>query len=96
MNIITTIEYLAVIMIGFYLFGLLMVWIYEFKRNAIYKKMQEQTKGLKEMHLSMAVTHAKTYKIIHDYRRDSSAAERVQQFILENVLLIRKGTLKSE
>ncbi|HBI50857.1 MAG: hypothetical protein US57_C0002G0068 [Candidatus Moranbacteria bacterium GW2011_GWC2_37_73] len=96
MNIITTIEYLAAMMVGFYLIGLLMVWIYEFKRNAIYKKMQEKAKNLEQMHLSMAVTHAKAYKIMQDYRRDSSAAERVQQFILENVLLIRRSTLKSE
>jgi hypothetical protein len=91
MNILTTIEYFAALLIVLYLLGLIVVWAYDFKRNAIYRRMQQQAMNLENLHLSMAVLHAKKYKIMEDYRRDVSMVERAQQFILENLLLIRKA-----
>lgn len=88
MDIITTIEYLGIVMVGYYLIGLAAVWAYEIKRNALYRQMKEQVKVLECSRFSMALTHAKTYKITEDYRRMASGLERVQQFILKNVLLI--------
>jgi hypothetical protein len=89
MNIITAIEYLGIAMIAVYLIGIAMVWFYELKRNALYHRMKEQVKLLETHRFSMAVMHAKTYKITEDYRRTASMLEGVQQFILKNVLLIR-------
>jgi len=95
MNILTTIEYFVAVMIGLYLIGLIVVWVYDLKRNAIYRRMRQHAMSLESLHLSMAVLHAKQYKIMEDYRRDVGVVERVQQFILENLLLIRKSSLKS-
>ena len=81
MDIITTIEYLVATMVGLYLTGLLAVWFYELKRNTLYRRMREQTRLLEELHLNMALRHAKMYKIEEDYRRNVSTLERVQQFI---------------
>jgi len=91
MNILTTIEYFMAMMIGLYLVGLVVVWAYDLKRNAIYRRMRQHAMELEGLHLSMAVLHAKKYKIMEDYRREVSMVERVQQFILENLLLIRKA-----
>lgn len=91
MNIIATIECFAVVLAALYLIGFAVVWIYDFKRNFVYRRMQEQAKNLENLRLSMAVMHAKKYKIIHDYRKEISTIERVQQNILKNLLLIRKA-----
>ena len=88
MDIITTIEYLLAAMAGLYLIGLVVVWIYELKRNALYRRMKEQVRLLENFQLSMAVTHVKMYRITQDYHKNASNLERVQQFILKNVLLI--------
>lgn len=88
MDIITTIEYCLLVMIVFYLIGLTVVWVYELKRNALYRSMKEQVRYMESFPLSMALLHAKTYKIMEDYHRNAFYLERVQQFILKNVLLI--------
>ena len=95
MKILTTIECLAGLMFILYLLGLVVVWIYDIKRNSLYRIMQEKYKSLDDLHLSMAVMHAKKYKITEDYRRDAFLVEREQHFILENLLLIRRRTLKN-
>lgn len=89
MDIITTIEYGMAAMVGFYLLGLTTVWIYELKRNALYRQMKQQVRLLEDSRMCMALLHAKTYKIQEDYHRKASGLEMVQQFILKNVLLIR-------
>jgi hypothetical protein len=83
-----------------YIMGLLLAWVYEIKRNALYLRMREQVKSL-EIHQmrdqkSSAVLRVRMYKINEDYRKSSMGLERVQQFILEKVLLIRRGTFKTE
>src|SRR6266704_2614153 len=88
MDTINIIEYLALIATGTYAFGVGAVWIYELRKNALYRNMKEQVRVVESFRLSMAVLHAKKYKIDEDYRRNISKLERVQQFILKNVLLI--------
>ena len=89
MDIIIAIEYLIGVMLGLYLTGLMVVWFYEIKRNSLRERMRLQMKFLENSHLSMALLHAKTYKIKEDYNREALGMEMVQQFILRNVLLIR-------
>ena len=92
----TVIKYIVMIGISMYVSGLLLAWVYEIKRNALYRKMREQVRLLENFPKSSAVIHARTYKIHEDYAQKIAGLERVQQFILENLLLIRKGTLKTE
>jgi hypothetical protein len=88
MDIITTIEYVGIAMVVVYLLGIATAWVYEIKRNALYRRMKEQVRLLESSRFSMALTHAKTYKITEDYRQMAQGMERVQQFIVKNVLLI--------
>lgn len=88
MDIITTIEYFLAAMTGLYLLGLVVVWVYELRRNALYRRMREEVRRLESAPSSMAVLTAKTYKVTQDYHRSASRLEMVQQFILKNVLLI--------
>lgn len=89
MDIITAIEYFVSAVIMLYLIGLLLVWVYELRKNALYRHMQERIRFLENFRQSMAVLHAKKYKVIEDYRRDISGIERVQQSI-QNLLFIGK------
>jgi hypothetical protein len=95
MNIIIIIEYLAIIIISLYIIGIIVVWVCDFKMNIVYRKMQKHFVKLGDLNLSMAVLHAKKYKIMADYRRDILMIEKVQKFILENLLLIKRCTLKN-
>ncbi len=95
MNIIIAIKFLLGLMIVLYVLGLIVVWLYDVKKNNLYRVMQERDRGLMSLNLSMAVLYAKKYKILEDYRRDTFLVEREQHFILENLLLIRRRTLKN-
>ncbi|NTW26806.1 MAG: hypothetical protein HGA36_00560 [Candidatus Moranbacteria bacterium] len=88
MDIITTIECLMITAIVLYLLGIGAVWIYEFKKSALYRQMKQELELLERFNLSRAVIHAKSYRINENYRKNSLKLERVQQFILKNVLLI--------
>lgn len=90
MNALIIIEYIAVLLVGIYSIGLLLVWAYELRKNALYLKMQKRIKLLEDMHFSAALGYAKTYKIKHDFRREIEPLERVQKFILSQVLFIAK------
>jgi hypothetical protein len=70
-----------------YFAGVVSVWICEFKRNALCKTMHQKVRLLEGSRVSMAVFHAKMYKIEEDCRREMLEIERVQQFILGNVLM---------
>jgi hypothetical protein len=95
MFIITTIEYGVVVMIGFYLIVTAIVWIYELRKSAVYRKMKEQIRCLENFHLSMAVSNAKAYRIMENYRRDILGIEKIQQFIFENLFFISKGSQRN-
>jgi len=97
MHAIIIIEYIVALLIGSYSIGLLVVWIYELKKNALYTEMQKRIKLLESLHLNAALRYAKRYKIMEDYRRSTEMLERVQKFILENVLFIarRNGSIKN-
>ncbi|EKE25277.1 MAG: hypothetical protein ACD_5C00226G0003 [uncultured bacterium] len=95
MNILIAIKYIAVLLTGLYLAGLLIVWIFEFKKNNLYSRMQKRLKLLEGMRLSTALGYAKAYKIKHDYRREIEPLERVQKFILIQVLFMAKTQNKT-
>lgn len=95
MEFITVIEYLSAALLGFYLLGLLIVWSFEFRKNALYQKMQKRLREIEEMGFSAALGYAKTYKIKHDFRREIESLERMQKFILVQVLFIAKGPNKT-
>lgn len=95
MNMLITIEYFVGLMLVLYLIGMIVVLVYDFKKNSLYKSMQESVRNMGSLHLSMAVIHARTYMIMENYRRDVFAIERVQQFILENMFFVRRSTLKN-
>lgn len=95
LDIFTVIEYIAVLLVGIYSVGLLLAWIYEIRKNALYLKMQKSLNILKDMHLSAALEYAKAYKIRHDYRRSVEPLERVQKFLLVQVLFVARSENKT-
>ncbi len=91
MDILTAIEYVAVGLVGIYSIGLLLVWLYEIRKNSLYTQMQNKLRLLEDLHLSAALRYAKKYKIKEDYRKEIGGLERVQRFIFENVLFMSKN-----
>lgn len=94
METFTIIKYLFFIGIVFYVTGLLLAWFYETRKNVLYQKMRKQIKLLESFGQKSAVTQIRLYRINQDYDREVLKLERVQQFILENMLLIRRSPLK--
>lgn len=78
-----------------YATALLIVWIYELKAAAAYSQAREHLKMLENSGFTGAILHMKTLKIQYDYRRLIAEIERRRQFIIENMLLIGKSTLKN-
>lgn len=96
MNIIVIIEYIAMVLAGLYLLGLAMMWFLGLKKNICYSRMQNQIKVLESMSKSSAVVNARKYQINQDYQKSILALEKNEQFVLENILLTRKGSLKTK
>jgi len=81
---------------GIYVSGLLTIWQYENKKARVYRLVLAQLEILKQLGLSMATRHAKTFKLKQDYRQWVEMIEVRQQFIFEKVLFLKKSTLKIE
>jgi hypothetical protein len=96
MDMIKTIEYIVATLIVIYVCGISVVWIYEIREFKLYREAQRHMHMLEMCGLSMAVLHAKEFKIRQDYRRDSELLDRKRRFILENLLMIRRSSLKME
>lgn len=96
MNIIITIGCIAVLVGMFYCLGLLLVWLYEMKEIRVYNEMREKMRILENSRLTGAMIHAKKLKIQYDYHRIIVEIENYRQFIIENLLFLKKSTLKSE
>ena len=79
-----------------YCSGLGLVWLFEFRKKSLYQEMRKQVQVLENLRLSMAMLHVKMYKISEDYRRRNAELEKMQQFILEKWLFIKKSTLKTK
>ena len=94
MQIFVIIEYILGITFFVYFSGVVSIWICEFRMNILCKKMRQKIHLLERFNMSKAVFYAKMYKISEDHRKDILGIERVQQFILENVLMLRKSSLK--
>lgn len=92
MSILNIAELVIGLAMIFYAVGLAAVWLFELRRNALYRHMREQMLCLEKFKLSMAVFKAKEYRIVENYRRDDMGIERAQQFILENLLFINRKT----
>lgn len=96
MNIIITIGSIAFLMAILYCAGLLLVWLYEMKEIRIYNEMCEKMRILENSRLTGAMLHVKKLKIKYDYHRIIVEIENHRQFIIENLLFLKKSTLKSE
>lgn len=95
MDIFSVIECVIIVASVFYVSNLIVVWAYELRRNSSYRQMQEQVRQLESFRLSAAVLHAKTYRVLENYRKDVLNIERVQQFILGNLLFINKKSQRN-
>ena len=96
MDIATIIEYVFTLTLVVYLLAAALVWIFEFKKNALYGEMQKQTKFLESLHISSALRHIKLYKIREDCRRATEPLEKLQQSILQNVLFSARQSSQKE
>lgn len=95
MEVITVIEYLSAILLSLYLIAVLVAWVYEIRKNKLYREMQNDLKFLDRLHLSAALNYAKSYKIRHDYLRKVESLERVQKFVLVQMLFMAKNQSKT-
>ncbi|EKD46763.1 MAG: hypothetical protein ACD_67C00073G0001 [uncultured bacterium] len=73
----------------------LLVWVYEIKAKIVYSEMHEQLRILENAGLAGALLHAKTLRIQYDHNRLTAEIEGRRQFIIENLLFLKKSTLKS-
>ena len=96
MDIFTAIEYIAALALGVYIVGAIIAWIYEIKKNSLYREMQSCVKLLDSLQLSAALRHIRMYKIQEDYRRAAGKLESAQQAILENVLFTGSRSSQKE
>lgn len=96
MDILIAIKYTIAVLMGLYISGLLIVWIFELRKNAIYDDMQRQLRVIEKLRLSAAMEYVKAYKIRHDFRRRIEALESAQKFILSKVLFIAQRAGKLE
>jgi uncharacterized membrane protein len=81
---------------GVYLLSLLMVLIYERRKMSLYKKAKKEIILIENLGISMAVLHAKMFRVRHDYLKMVGDIDRKQQFIFEKILLIRRSTFKTK
>lgn len=95
MNLFLIIIYVVAPLACLYVAGIVSVWLCEMKRNVLYREMQNQFKSIENFRVSMAVLHVKMYKINRDYCRKMDEVERLQQFILKNILFVKKSSLKN-
>lgn len=79
-----------------HLLGLLLVWQYENKKAKMYRIVSRQIELLRHFGLSMAVLHAKIFKVEQDYLQWIEMIEGRQQFIFEKVLFLKRGSLKTK
>lgn len=95
MNIIITIGCIAVLMSVLYCLGLFAVWLYGMKEVRVYNEMSAEMRILENSRLTGAMLHVKKLKIQYDYHRIIMEIENYRQFIIENLLFLKKSTLKS-
>ena len=79
-----------------YVAGLLAVWNYENRKTKMHRLVLRQSKLLQSLGLSMALLHAKNFKLENDYRQWLEMIEVRQQFIFEKVLFLKKSSLKTK
>lgn len=96
MQFLLTITYMIGIVALAYLGCAASAWAYELRIDALYRSMRKRKMRLEEIGLSMAVLHAKAYKITEDHRKKISEFEKRQRFIVEKLLFLKKGTLKTK
>lgn len=94
MKIFVIFGYLFGVVIIAYFCGIFSVWACQIKMNILCKKMRQKINLLGNSNISMAVFYVKKYKIVEDYRRSIAEIERIQKFILKNILMIRRSPLK--
>ncbi|EKE20192.1 MAG: hypothetical protein ACD_8C00044G0010 [uncultured bacterium] len=96
MNIFSIITIVLIVIAGLYGIGLFAVWLYEMKEVRVYNEMREKMRILENSRLTGAMLHVKKLKIQYDYHRIIVEIENYRQFIIENLLFLKKSTLKSE
>ena len=96
MDAIILIKILLFVLGSAYISALLLAWRYESRKTNMYRMVLKRIEILKSLGLSMAVIHAKTFKIEEDYRKWIEMIENRQQFIFEKVLFLKRSTLKTK
>ena len=88
---------ILIVLIGaIYGAGLLAVWHCENQKEKMYRQVLAQLGFFKQLDLSMALRHAKIFKLENDYRQWLGMIESRQQFIFEKVLFLKKSSLKTK
>lgn len=87
--------YLLALIASFYLLGIFSLLVCEYRTGALYRKCRTEIDYLENIGMSMALVHAKKYKITEDYRLEIAKIEKARKFIFEKLLFLRKSTLKT-
>lgn len=82
---------LIFILAALYLAGLLVVVIYEFRMEMIYRAKNEALQHIQNLPKSMAVIHAKTFKIEQDYKQKTKILNKRQKQILRKLPYFRRA-----
>jgi archaellum component FlaF (FlaF/FlaG flagellin family) len=82
---------LIIIFGSLYLAGLLVVVAYEFRMEMVYKAKNEALQHIQSLPKSMAVIHAKTFKVEQDYKQKTKILDKRQKRILKKLPYFRRA-----
>jgi uncharacterized transporter YbjL len=76
-----------------YTFGIVLVVLYEWQMQKIYKAKKKEMEKIKNMRVSMAAVYAKTFKVEQDYKKIIEILNRKQKEILKKLPYLRQAYL---
>lgn len=95
MSAIIILIYTTVFAASMFCAGVAVVWIFEWRMNSLRKMMGNEIRCIENLPISNAVMHIRTYRIKENYRRRILNIEKNQKFILEKILMTKKGSFKN-
>lgn len=90
MELLTLIKIVFVFTGLYYFSGFVAVWIFEMKIGRAYRFFHQKVENLSSCRISMAVLHARIFKLEHDYHKKQEMLAHTQQVILKLMLVNRK------
>lgn len=84
------IEYVFTLTVLTYILAAIAVWIFDFKKNALYDELRKQIKFLENLSGSNALKIIKKYKIEEDYKKALDEIENAQEIITRNMFFLAK------